>query len=337
MILNLQSLRGICALLIIIHHFGFNAMEPLGVWSVTLFAMLSGFVLSKALAPRAETKSLPSTGSFMKKRMARVYPLYFAGMLWALLMMKFQTTPGIIAANILMIQSWIPDESVYYAVNAPSWFVSGLILRYLLFIPALSLMTLRPKTFYTVCGLILAAYFAVTIFLPASLIQPIIYIFPPMQIPVFAIGMIGFRWLYNRKSLPSINATTANIAIIAAIALLAALTIAYPEVSTRYTSSCYWWPATLLIIILLTLIDSSRSILSRLLHLRPMLLLGQISYSLYILHLPFITTYRIITRKLSLTLPPIADLALCLALMIPLCMAASRLARLIYKPQIPKA
>lgn len=333
MILNLQSLRGICALLIIIHHFGFSAMEALGVWSVSLFAMLSGFVLSKAFAPRVEDRLLPSVGSFMKKRIARVYPLYFLGMLWALMLMKFHTSPGIIVANILMIQSWIPDQDVYYAVNAPAWFVSGLIIRYVLFIPALVMMVSCFKRFCTVSALLFIAYFAISIFIPGGLIEPIIYVFPLMQIPVFALGMIGFRMLYMRKSFPSLNATLANIATVAVVGMLAALIVAYPDVSARFTSSSYWWIATLLLIILLTIVDSSRCLISRFLHLRPMLLLGKISYPLFILHVPFITTYRIILGKLSVELPMAVDLVVCLALMVPFCIAASRITRIFYKPQ----
>ena len=197
MIRNLQSLRGICAMIIIAHHFGFAFLEAGGVWSVAVFGMLSGLVLSIAFSERAKTGQLPRFREFMKKRLVRIYPLYFLGFLWSLFLLKFEVPVSTILANLLMVQSWIPDRSVYFAINAPAWFVSGLMLRYILFLPATDIFHRRPKLFNIIVAALALGYFACALTVPDKLVNSLVYIFPPMQLIIFALGMIGYRLLKN--------------------------------------------------------------------------------------------------------------------------------------------
>ena len=324
MIKNLQSLRGICAMLIITHHFGFAAMQPAGVWSVAVFGMLSGLVLSIAFAQRAKAGELPGFGSFMRKRMVRIYPLYLLGLVWSLALMKFQAPAATVVANLLMVQSWIPDPDVYFAINAPAWFVSGLMVRYLLFLPATRAMHHRPRLFYGGVGLLAAIYFSCALLLPERLLDPLVYIFPPMQLLIFALGMLGYQWLASGRLLPRSGRTQQWLAA-GVMGLIVAMMFADHLVTVRLTLSSYWWAPTLLLLLLLTLTDTSRGLLTRLLHSRSLLALGAISYPLYILHKPFIQTYRILLRHTGLDLPLPLSFLICATLLIIFSLGANRL------------
>ncbi len=77
---TLDALRGIAALAVVIFHakrlLGWDAI-PSGYLAVDFFFALSGFVIGHAYDPRM--KNQLSTGQFVWLRIARFYPLYFAG------------------------------------------------------------------------------------------------------------------------------------------------------------------------------------------------------------------------------------------------------------------
>lgn len=77
----LDALRGIAALAVVMHHtcdYMGRCWFPRGYLAVDFFMLLSGFVL--ALAYQSRLDSGWSTASFLKVRLIRLYPLYFAGL-----------------------------------------------------------------------------------------------------------------------------------------------------------------------------------------------------------------------------------------------------------------
>lgn len=307
MIKSLQSLRGISAILIVAHHFGFQSgvVESFGDFAVAVFMMLSGFVLALGYHARVSDGYDIPFRRFMLKRMIRVAPLYLLGQLYIIIFCRFHVSAAKMIPDMLMLQSWIPSPDFYFSGNAPSWFVSDLMLCYLLFIPAITLINRRPRLFACIFSLYMIAYFSCVILLPGPLVHPIVYIFPPMQFPVFVLGML----LAKRYGAPreGFTATTANVVVIVIIMMVAAQMWYYESVTPRLTLSSYWWIATGLLIVGLTLLDANGCMMIRIFHLTPLIRLGDISYAVYIFHIPFLYTWQVICRHLDLTIPILPD------------------------------
>lgn len=161
MIYSLQTLRALGAIFIVIHHLGFknSIVASMGDCAVSIFMMLSGFVLTAAFYDRAKRKQLPSFRSFIIKRLVKIYPLYFVGMLFMMGLDKFHISPKIAAADFLMLQSWVPDNNWFFSANAPLWFVSDLMLCYCLFLPVLKVLVGNRQFFkYSVARFIPLIY-----------------------------------------------------------------------------------------------------------------------------------------------------------------------------------
>ena len=129
---NLQGIRGYAILLIFISHCNFglnvkgiNYTNWLGGFGVSLFIMLSGYLLMHNYHKRKiELKS------YVIKKIKKFYPLHIVTLIMAfpfaikqLLSFDFKAWLGLLC-NILLVQSWIPNSGVYFSYNAVAWYLS---------------------------------------------------------------------------------------------------------------------------------------------------------------------------------------------------------------------
>lgn len=149
------ALRGIASVMVMLYHY--RLAWPHGSWldgqtaflisaeyMVDFFFMLSGFVIALVYLPQAGG-SWRIWRDYMQSRLARVYPLHLATLLW---MMALVAASGTFPAdlrmetlrNLLLVQAWGFQDQ--FALNYPSWSVSGEVAAYLLF-PALAFGYLR--------------------------------------------------------------------------------------------------------------------------------------------------------------------------------------------------
>lgn len=141
----LTSLRFFAAVIIVIHHskrvfdvldiqwlHGLHTHQP-----VSFFFVLSGFILAYVYPPFERLKDIQH---FLIARIARIWPLHIATFLLVLLLIPAgfrtvgnQEVPNIIITNLFLVQSWIPVFKYYFSYNAVSWAVSVEFAFYLLF------------------------------------------------------------------------------------------------------------------------------------------------------------------------------------------------------------
>ena len=118
---------------------------------VDLFFVLSGFVIALSHPEiTARPASRPVILAFLARRVARIYPVYIASTMLALLLFVYQHMRGFEAklwhwplmgaevANALMIQNW----GLAGSFNGTAWSISAEAMAYLLF-PVLCLPTFR--------------------------------------------------------------------------------------------------------------------------------------------------------------------------------------------------
>nr|WP_311530513.1 acyltransferase [uncultured Ralstonia sp.] len=158
---SLEGVRGVAALLVVLHHMFYAPTHPLFVnayLAVDLFFVLSGFVISSAYGARLS--NLPSLQTFVIRRIGRLWPTHIATTLLALAVVRQVPPLGEVAALITMSQGLnLFSDAIG---NVVSWSVSDEMYVYLVFGAACFLMrgTARMLAFavLAVCAYALAVW-----------------------------------------------------------------------------------------------------------------------------------------------------------------------------------
>ncbi|WP_109807710.1 acyltransferase family protein [Sphingosinithalassobacter portus] len=146
----LTSVRGIAAILVVFYHIRLSIaglpeaaldLFAKGYLAVDFFFLLSGFVIWLSYAPRLREGGLAAIPRFLKRRIARIWPLHLfvlgCGVALALLLaatgrhdareFPFAELP----LHILLIQNWGFTDALTW--NDPSWSISAEMGAYLAF------------------------------------------------------------------------------------------------------------------------------------------------------------------------------------------------------------
>lgn len=138
-IASIDVLRAIAFFSIFLLHSG---VANYAAWGVSIFFVLSGFLLMyKDKGCDDDTLNLKNCFLFSVNRIKKLYPLHIITMFMVLLydinrLINFFDKALIfkdikyIICNVLLIQSWIPIESVTFSLNGVSWFLSCMFFFY---------------------------------------------------------------------------------------------------------------------------------------------------------------------------------------------------------------
>ena len=196
MLRTLQGLRILFIMLVVACHYLQGQFEFGGECGVSFFFMLSGFVLSLAYSWRIADHRF-STSRFVLVQWLKLYPLYLVTTLAMALLdahLGSGVAPWVLVCHLLMIQSWVPQESCFFALNGASWFLSDMMCCYLLFrtLNAL-LMGMRRHTLLAATGVMLCLYVVLACSLPQRMVNAILYVSPPLRLIDFGIGILSYR------------------------------------------------------------------------------------------------------------------------------------------------
>lgn len=202
---SIQALRAIAFIGIFLWHAETGIIKGTGNWGVCIFFILSGFLLgikNQNSGVYEEKISLKNCFAFGIKRISKLYVLYILMIIAAVPfeILRFgENISGLIGrliCNILLIQSWIPDETFFWSFNWAAWFLSDYFFLVVFFPVLCKILNKISKRglwillIYTV-QIILAYTFRTTDFS-----YWFVYIFPIYRMGDFAIGiLLGF--LYN--------------------------------------------------------------------------------------------------------------------------------------------
>jgi peptidoglycan/LPS O-acetylase OafA/YrhL len=145
----LTSLRFVAALLVFSWHCvptrAVSVTFSFGYIGVGFFFLLSGFILTYTYhGAFGERLRAEAVRAFYAARVARVYPLHLVTMplmiaclvylgtnpLWS--GVEPQTRLQEVAAQAVLLQSWIPVRAIYFVDNGPAWSISFAALFYAL-------------------------------------------------------------------------------------------------------------------------------------------------------------------------------------------------------------
>lgn len=139
---SLDAVRAMAALSVFLYHLVRALPEKdgvlylfcstaLGPWGVSVFFVLSGFVLSYSYWNRAPNTTLKSSFNFMIGKMSKLYPLYILMLIVGLSASIVNAERSIaeilisFIVSVPLLQSWFPND--FHTINTVAWFLSTLM------------------------------------------------------------------------------------------------------------------------------------------------------------------------------------------------------------------
>jgi peptidoglycan/LPS O-acetylase OafA/YrhL len=298
-------------------------LQQFAAIGVSFFFVLSGFILIWNYS-NLEKKGI---FRFYTKRFLRIYPTHWLVTgLYALSSWNFVSGFAVaslgkwwllvLMMNLCLLQSWIPIPADYFSYNGPSWSVSCEIFFYLMF--PLLLFTLKKSR-----SLLLAISFSIVIvsifiggfFHPHPSVQtPPIWWQPTMngfiqfspinRVFEFCIGMVvgSFALVRNSKkqTLESSQNTKTKVRICEAISIVIFILFIHfgqlPRImniiGVMYISDSggLWMVMSgscFVVALLIYAVSAQESLTNIVFNYKPFIILGEASFALYLVHVPF--------------------------------------------------
>lgn len=305
----LDSLRGICALLVAMFHLmssGYlvnNSFIKNSWLFVDFFFVLSGFVIASSYRNKLENGY--SVSRFMILRLGRVYPLhlFMLGVLALAEVAKlligptglsqkapWQTpnSPVELLQALGLLQVFANDHPVW---NGPSWSIAVEVWAYLLVSILLSVLGARARKLFPVI---------VVVSLTVLFLQGEPYLARMVGTAMlrclagFSLGMMTFDWFCGLQKKGKRVGSGAEWATLAMVVLFVSLTDA--DTPTNLLAPCIFAGAVLIFAF-------QGGAISRFLMRPPLMLLGTLSYSIYMVHTfieaRMIDALTVISRKVG--------------------------------------
>lgn len=301
----LTGLRGVAATLVMIDHYAaidFSYPFPLDMLphmyvAVDMFMILSGFVLGMVYGDRIRTPSpVEAYRRFLGHRIARLYPLYALTTLvcfglcragWLTFLSPDTSVPALLA-NLLAVQSWIwPGNSL----NGPGWSISTEWLANVLFPLLIPVMFSRwaawgaALSFAAVVASAIAYGQLFDVPSPGALNTITGLGAAGRCIGEFAIGIYSWR----------LRSTAAWVWILKGDGMQVALLLALFGLMQDTALDTVIVPVCTLLLIG---ISFETSFVSSVLRMPMLLWLGQISYSIYLVHITLLPLRDVLARLL---------------------------------------
>lgn len=287
---ELTGLRFVAALYVFLFHLQLRGMLPdmgwrinniisQGALGVNIFFILSGVVLSLGLS----TKSYHSISirQFMFKRMSKLAPVYWAGMLVSVVVVyAMRSMPPdlslLVFLNSLFLNAWIPSKAMAW-YGSGSWSLCAEMFFYLCFCIILPRIIKMPANSLALLLLIVCVISAIPGLIhwlyPSLGLFNWVYSFPPARIAEFISGMIIALLVFRHQWKVPIWATMASITILLVY-------MAYAGKRMDGWVAHNWVVTPLLCVFIAGLTQPSR--LFGWLRSDLLVFLGRISYSFYI-------------------------------------------------------
>jgi len=272
---------------------------------VSFFFVLSGFILTYNYRTLSTKKEV---SRYLLARIARIWPLHLAtALIWIALVFHFDRPtyfPGItglikLISNITLTQSWLPYVTWAISFNGVSWSISNEFYFYLM-LPVLVAIPAKYLPGALMTSAIIALGFIITgqlLDLKASDsyegagLQGILYFNPLVRILEFVSGVCT-AVLFRRYSLnPPLMSGVKWLAIelgIIALAVVTLCTVGKSDLLQKIGPSFNYymqreglWPIWCALIFAFA---SSRGPIQKLLSVKPLVFLGEISFAVYLIH-----------------------------------------------------
>ena len=298
-----------------------------GPTAVGYFFVLSGFVMALAYYRPGQPFGFRS---FWLARFSRIYPVYILAFVLTCIYyldIMAKIKPDKIWANIFLYQAWFPEFSLSF--NIAAWSLSVEAFFYLVF-PFLLVLVMRwsaKKVLWSALGFWFISQIVHTVlfrlFMPEQ--ANLLNYFPLFHLNAFLLGIAGGIWYLTRPAQQPIHPLKNLVALFLStggVLLILSLRPFMRPLMKGFSLNAGLLAPIFLIIILTLALDTTR--LSRWLSHPWLALLGDASYALYILHVPFIWLFKRFLEMTGLTLEYGIFFSIYLILTIILCILVYR-------------
>lgn len=291
---QLTITRFIAAFLIVVFHFG-NKLSPFNNENISFlfrhadvgvsyFFILSGFVMIIAYGNRSRI----NTFEYLKNRFARIYPVYFLAilLLFADLIKTHMPVDHLdLLYSVFTLQAWVPSKALCF--NFPGWSVGTEFLFYALF--PLLFNFIYKKRDYRSLVIPISLFWLVSqiVFHLAihshfyhgypSKSHNLFFFFPVMHLNAFLIGNLTGLFFINdlKEKSKNYDWLIIGIVVLIMVALKKPLGLSFHN-----------GLMSLLFVPLIILLSLNTGVLAKVSKWKFFILLGEISYGIYILQYP---------------------------------------------------
>ena len=317
--------RFIAALTVVFFHYGQSVFPANisflfenvteGPIAVGYFYVLSGFIMAIAYyQPKKNKQVAINKKKYWLARFARIYPVYLIALL-LIVAAKYKDISAsweALPLHLFLLQSWVPGYPI--TLNTPGWSLSVEAFFYLCF-PFILIWVYKVGTkplfiftliLWLVTQIVLLDQLNSDAYAPKSLLHDLIYYNPLMHLNSFVAGILcGIYLKRNSNNYENrINQSKNTVLLLLSLALIFLLIWARPfleqllNIKLAFTNGLLT-PAFLLFIVLLA---RNKGRISKILSYSGLVLLGEASYSLYIIQKPVHGIYdKIIVPRVALS------------------------------------
>lgn len=206
MIKEFNSLKGVLAVMIFVHHcpLEFEWKPAFGIIAVAIFFMLSGFLSAIGYKDKVLSPSF-SYRQYIKVKSTKFYPLHFLFLIAAVPLSILNVTSWIsylatFVLNASLLHSIVPIKTVYFSFNLVSWFLSDTLIFVALF-PFIMRWMLNAKIKTKVIAGLSAISFYVVAWglIPDDYTHQFFYISPLFRLLDFVLGIQCGLWFMDLK------------------------------------------------------------------------------------------------------------------------------------------
>lgn len=337
---SLEILRCLAFIAVVVSHAGYKSLNKFGGWAVSIFFILSGFLLvyNYADSGRIRKVSLTENFGFMVRKISKLHLLHVACTL-AIIPFCFigsdsESTVFVLfklMTNLLMIQEWFPF--VDNSINGVSWFLCSICFGYFMFPWFLKKLEERKEdTAGVIRNIVVLFIMQVILSFVINLMfgnahpegifvsNPaywLIYNFPLMRFIEIVMGFyLGYYFLYSKKELSKKLCSALEIVIICGAVCTGLFLNWYCK---AVDEGSLWWAYTLIYslqaLFAVYVFAFGKGSVSNMLNKKPVMFMADISSNGFLIHyvvFDYLTTavYLLLGREFEKAYAPLINLTL---------------------------
>jgi peptidoglycan/LPS O-acetylase OafA/YrhL len=289
---QLTSTRILASLLIVLHHLGameipvLRSLVSVAVYAIGFFFVLSGFVMTIVYFHPDRPFSFRD---FWVARISRIFPVYLfsfalTSIHYADVLSKLKWSEYL--SSVFLLQAWVPEYAL--TMNFPAWTLAVEMFFYLIFPMVIFLARRAPASRLIWVSLIIwvsiQALRQMIIHGPFDVHVNFIAYFPLFHIDSFLLGMAAGMWYLKVGRTLELNQRMVSVVMFSCLAVFLAMHFLG---ATQFFGSFHGFFSPLFAVIILTL-TFDQSFVARILNWKPLVVLGESSYALYIVHVPLL-------------------------------------------------
>lgn len=340
-ILSLQAIRALAYMLIFLCHMYIVPTIWAGL-GVSVFIVMSGFLMVCKHYDHKLNASFKGCVDFMISKIKKLYGLHILTMIAALLLVVVPAIKGTVQLdystliikvllNVVLLQAWVPDSSIYFSLNGVSWYLSLAVFLYMMFPLLLSKMQKHrghANVYVTIIVTVIMQISGAWILqqlcaLPDgghNITSWFTYICPLYRLGDFVIGCnIGYIFVNMKKECANKTKTLIEICSIA-ITMLSMFIASY-FVNLQVYSVVYFLPIAVMLVFVFA---QENGRISMLISNRLLVSIGNLSAYTFLIH-------QIVIRYCKLFLPRIIDLEINIFLMTMIAFVITWIVAILYE------